>query len=129
MLGPRALNRATLERQLLLRRWRMPALEALERLAGLQAQTTHTWYLGFWSRLEGFDPTAAAALLTSRQAVRMALMRSTIHLVSARDCLAWRPLVQPRGVWGASGRAAHISVRHHLAPPDTPSPVAAGMPD
>jgi hypothetical protein len=107
VLSRRALNRATLERQLLLCRWRMPALEAIERLAGLQAQTTHTWYVGLWSRLDGFQPAAAAELLTSRRAVRMALMRSTIHLVSARDCLAWRPLVQPvieRALKGNFGR-------------------------
>ena len=35
-------------------------------------------------------------LVTSRAAVRTSLMRSTLHLVSARDCLGIRPLVQPR---------------------------------
>ncbi|HEU5472410.1 MAG TPA: winged helix DNA-binding domain-containing protein [Actinophytocola sp.] len=94
-LLPRALNRATLDRQLLLRRTAMPLLEAIEHLAGLQAQTPHTWYHGLWCRLTGFDPDALGALLTERKVVRMALMRSTIHLVTARDCLAMRPLVQP----------------------------------
>jgi hypothetical protein len=121
VLGRRALNRATLERQLLLRRWRMPALEAVERLAGLQAQTTHTWYVGFWSRLEEFDPAAAAELLTSRLAVRMALMRSTIHLVSARDCLAWRPLVQP-----VIERSMNSNFGRHLTGIDTDELTEAG---
>jgi hypothetical protein len=106
-LTRRELNRATLERQLLLRRHTMPTLEAIERLAGMQAQTVHTWYVGLWSRLDGFEPESASELLTGRQAVRIALMRSTIHLVSARDCLAWRPLVEPvieRSMNGNFGR-------------------------
>jgi hypothetical protein len=95
VLSRRALNRATLERQLLLRRSRMPVLEAVEHLVGVQAQTPHTWYAGLWTRLAGFRPEDAAALLENRALVRIALMRSTIHLVTAADCLALRPLVQP----------------------------------
>ena len=107
VLTRRALNRATLARQGLLQRWQIPALEAIERLVGLQAQTPHSWYVGLWARLEGFRPEDAADLLTARAIVRMALMRSTIHLVTARDCLALRPLVQPvieRSVRGQFGR-------------------------
>ncbi|WP_433323430.1 winged helix DNA-binding domain-containing protein [Spirillospora sp. CA-294931] len=95
MISRRGLNRATLERQLLLRRATMPVVEAVERLAGLQAQTPHSWYFGFASRLDGVRPEDAAEALTGRRLVRLALMRSTIHLVSARDCLWLRPLVQP----------------------------------
>ncbi|HEV2784088.1 MAG TPA: winged helix DNA-binding domain-containing protein [Actinophytocola sp.] len=95
LLRRRALNRATLDRQLLLRRASMPMLEAVEHLVGLQAQTPHTWYHGLWCRLAEFDPRRLADLLIERKVVRMALMRSTIHLVTARDCLLLRPLVQP----------------------------------
>lgn len=94
-LSRRALNRATLARQLLLRRHDLAPLAAIEHLVGLQAQTTHTWYVGLWCRLVECSPQAVGHLLTTRQAVRIALMRSTIHLVSADDALGLRPLVQP----------------------------------
>ncbi|WP_326635993.1 winged helix DNA-binding domain-containing protein [Nonomuraea fuscirosea] len=94
LISRRALNRATLERQLLLRRTGRPVMEVVERLGGLQAQTPHTWYTGLWTRIEGFAAADAADLLASRALVRIALQRSTIHLVSARDCLSMRPLLQ-----------------------------------
>ncbi|MDQ4213030.1 winged helix DNA-binding domain-containing protein [Microbacterium capsulatum] len=94
-LDRRALSRATLERQLLLRRSDLPVIDAVRHLVGLQAQTPHSWYVGLWSRLAGFAPAQAADPLTDRTLVRIALMRSTIHLVSADDARALRPLVQP----------------------------------
>ncbi|GAA3155343.1 winged helix DNA-binding domain-containing protein [Nonomuraea roseoviolacea subsp. carminata] len=94
LISRRALNRATLDRQLLLRRAALPVVDVVERLGGLQAQTPHTWYTGLWNRVEDFDPAVASGLLESRALVRVALQRSTIHLVSARDCLAMRPLLQ-----------------------------------
>jgi hypothetical protein len=95
VLDRRALGRATLDRQLLLRRSPAPILEAVQQVAGLQAQTPRSWYTGLWSRLEGFRPEVASGLLAERKLVRVALMRSTIHLVTAGDCLALRPVVQP----------------------------------
>ena len=103
VLNPRALNRALLARQMLLRPAPLPAGPArapavigmVEHLAGLQAQAPFPPYYGLWSRLAGFQPGDLAELLVSRQVVRIALMRSTIHLVSARDCLVFRPLIQP----------------------------------
>jgi Winged helix DNA-binding domain len=95
MLSRRALNRATLERQLLLRRSNMSVLDAVEHLIGLQAQLPLNPYTGLWSRLERFRPDGLADLLLHRRVVRIVVMRATIHLVSADDCLLLRPLMQP----------------------------------
>jgi hypothetical protein len=95
VLSAKTLNRASLERQLLLRRSDFGVLEAVEHLVGLQAQVPLNPYSALWSRLAGFRPEALARLLEDRQVVRLPLMRSTIHLVSAADCLGLRPLVQP----------------------------------
>lgn len=121
-LSQRALNRALLERQLLLRRCALPAAETIERLVGLQAQAPLAPYVGLWSRLDGFHPEELARLISERQAVRIALMRSTIHLVTARDCLALRPILQPvmeRGLY-------HGAFRWGIVGLDVSAVVAAG---
>jgi Winged helix DNA-binding domain len=81
----RDLNRATLARQLLLERRRVPVVRALERLAGLQAQWAPAPYVGLWSRLEHFRRETLERLLLREQAVRAVLMRGTVHLVSRSD--------------------------------------------
>ncbi len=95
VLSRRALNRATLARQLLLRRTALPALDAVSHLVGMQAQVPLNPYHGLWSRLEGFRPDELARLLLERKVVRIVVMRGTIHLVTAEDCLVLRPLSQP----------------------------------
>jgi hypothetical protein len=85
VLSQRELNRAVLDRQLLLARGREPLPRALERVAGLQAQYAPSMYIGLWSRLEGFERDQLTSALEQRSVVQGTLMRVTIHLVSAED--------------------------------------------
>ncbi|MDQ6423169.1 winged helix DNA-binding domain-containing protein [Paenibacillus sp. LHD-117] len=94
-LSQKELNRALLERQMLLERSGLNPLDAIERLAGLQSQAPMPPYYALWSRLRDFKPEQLSELLLGRQVARIALMRSTIHLVSAHDCLLFRPVLQP----------------------------------
>jgi hypothetical protein len=121
VLTRHALNRALLERQLLLRRWKLPAIEAIERLVGLQAQAPNPPYIGLWSRVEDFRLGDLAELIDGRLAVRIALMRATIHLVSADDCLTLRPLLQP-----VLERGMNASFRKSLEGLDRNALTAAG---
>ena len=73
----------------------MGALAAIEHLVGMQAQAPFAPYYGLWSRLDGFTGDELSGLLTARKAVRIVLMRGTIHLVTAKDCHRLRPLIQP----------------------------------
>ncbi|WP_405920391.1 winged helix DNA-binding domain-containing protein [Streptomyces longwoodensis] len=95
VLGTRALNRATLERQLLLRRSSSTAAAAVRHLVGLQAQNVKPPYYALAARLDGFAPEALSRLMAGREVVRIVTLRSTIHTHTADDCLTLRPLVQP----------------------------------
>ncbi|WP_244221428.1 winged helix DNA-binding domain-containing protein [Streptomyces nigra] len=95
VLSTRALNRATLARQLLLRRSPLSVPEAVTHLVGLQGQEVKPPYYALAARLDGFTPEALSAPLGDRSLVRMVTMRSTIHLHTAADGLTLRPLVQP----------------------------------
>ncbi|WP_392673503.1 winged helix DNA-binding domain-containing protein [Streptomyces sp. LN785] len=95
VLPPRALGRATLERQLLLSRSPMSAKDAVGHLVGLQAQNTRPPYYQLFARLADFDPAELSTLMESREVVRIVTLRSTIHTHTADDALTLRPLVQP----------------------------------
>lgn len=94
-LSQRELNRALLARQLLLERAELPAVEAIERVAGLQAQATVPPFVGLWTRLQGFDDSELQRLIDEREVVRATMMRHTIHFVSAPDYGWLRQTVQP----------------------------------
>lgn len=106
-LSKRALNRALIARQFLLRRSEQTVLAALTHLVGLQAQTPNAPYLALWSRLNNFTPEQLTSLILERRVVRIVLMRGTIHSVTDGDCLELRRLFGPvleRGLRGAFGK-------------------------
>jgi hypothetical protein len=111
-LSLRALGRATLARQMLLERADVAPVAAIERLAAVQAQLGRPAFVALWSRVAGFRAEALRAAITKRRVVRATLMRATLHMVSARDYLAFRPALAPmlegamRKVLGA--RAAKV---------------------
>jgi hypothetical protein len=88
VLTQRELNRALLARQLLLKRSSLSVPRALEQMAGIQAQYAPSSYVRLWTNLRRFALGDLDRLLERRKVVQGTLMRSTIHLVSARDY--WR---------------------------------------
>src|SRR5213083_876775 len=95
VLTLRELNRALLERQLLLARQRLTVPRALERLCALQAQYAPSPYIALWSRVTGFRKEQLTRALEDRTAVKSTLFRITLHITSARDypyyAAAWLP--------------------------------------
>lgn len=122
-LDRRALNRALLARQLLLKRHRKAVPATLEHLVGMQAQAPNQPYIGLWSRLQGFHTDQLSRLVESREAVRISLMRNTIHLVTARDAIGLKPLFTPFGErgylrgspWGRGMKDADFASIHSAA--------------
>jgi hypothetical protein len=94
-LSSRRLNRATLARQLLLAREPIGAVEAIDRLCGLQAQEAKPPFIGLWSRLADFRREQLHAALHEREVVRATLMRATLHLLGAEDYAVFRHALQP----------------------------------
>ncbi|HEY6115479.1 MAG TPA: winged helix DNA-binding domain-containing protein [Candidatus Dormibacteraeota bacterium] len=116
-LDRRALNRALLARQMLLERRRASASSTVERLVGMQAQAPNLPYVGLWARLLGFRPEQLSRLIERREAVRISLMRNTIHLVTTRDALGLKPMFMRLGErgflrgspWGRGMREGDLS--------------------
>ncbi|WNV89844.1 winged helix DNA-binding domain-containing protein [Umezawaea sp. Da 62-37] len=119
----RTLNRTTLARQLLLDRHDLRPDQAIEHLVGLQAQATASPYVALWSRLNGFTADRVGTMLEDRTAVRTTLMRGTLHLVTARDCAALRPAMQP-----VLDRAAKANFGRDLVGVDLAALVEAALP-
>lgn len=84
-LTERRLNRATLARQLLLRREPLSAADAVRRVVALQAQEAPSPYIALWNRVAGFDPADLDAAFARFRVVKATLMRITLHAVHADD--------------------------------------------
>ncbi|MEU1039172.1 winged helix DNA-binding domain-containing protein [Streptomyces sp. NPDC005551] len=91
----RALNRATLARQLLLRREPLDVLDAVRRVVALQAQQPASPYVALWNRLSDFDPAALDTALAGLRTVKSTLMRLTLHVVHVDDYVAFREAMEP----------------------------------
>jgi Winged helix DNA-binding domain len=85
VLTLRELNRATLERQLLVQRKRLSATAVIERLVGMQAQAPQAPYIGIWTRTTNFRRQALERELERASVVRAIVMRQALHLVTRRD--------------------------------------------
>jgi hypothetical protein len=99
VVGRRALNRATLARQLLLGRRDLPVVEVVERLAGLNAQDPEPPYLTLWARLAGFERDALTRALEDRSVVRGSLLRGTQHMATAARPRSCSPSPGSAGPW------------------------------
>jgi hypothetical protein len=95
LLTKRQLNRATLARQMLLRREKITALKAVQRLVAMQAQVARPPFVGLWTRLEGFRREHLTGALRQRKLVRATALRGTLHLMTAGDYVALRGALQP----------------------------------
>ncbi|UQS27384.1 winged helix DNA-binding domain-containing protein [Amycolatopsis thermalba] len=122
-LSLRALNRALMDRQFLLRRTDRTPLEVIRHLVAVQAQEPNWAYVGLWSRIHAFTQSQLTALPADRQVVRSALLRSTQHLAAADDFRRLRPLLQP--VLDRTAGSPHFS--RNGTGPDPASLVAEGL--
>ena len=116
------LNRVLLARQHLLERRAGSALEVVDHLVGLQAQNAWSPYVGLWSRVDGFRTDELAAAFWDRTVARIAVMRGTIHLVTADDALLLPGLVAPLYAKDLRVNAAHGAALRTL---DVPAVTAA----
>jgi hypothetical protein len=93
-LTARQLNRATLGRQLLLRREPLAVVEAVHRVVALQAQEPASPYLALWNRLVDFDPMELDRAFADGTVVKATLMRIALHAVDASDYRAFHHAMQ-----------------------------------
>ena len=91
----RQLNRATLDRQLLLRRKRLSVVEGARRVVAMQAQSPASPYIALWNRLSGFDAADLDTAFGAGDVVKATLMRVTLHAVHADDYPAFRAAMVP----------------------------------
>jgi hypothetical protein len=110
VLTRKELNRATLARQLLLERKKVPVLAAIERLAGLQAQWPPAPYVGLWSRVAGFERDMLERAILRGDVLKPTVMRGTLHLVTARDYAMFWWALRDMPTWYDDAHLAHALV-------------------
>jgi hypothetical protein len=94
-LTARALNRATLARQLLLGRESLDVVEGVRRVVALQAQEPPSPYIALWNRLADFDAGALDLAFADQRVVKAQLMRITLHAVAADDYPLFHEAMEP----------------------------------
>jgi hypothetical protein len=94
-LTARGLNRATLGRQLLLRRETLGVADAVRRVVALQAQEPASPYVALWNRLAGFDPVELDATFAGGAVVKSNAVRMTLHAVHVDDYQVFREATEP----------------------------------
>jgi hypothetical protein len=104
VLTLRELNRATLARQLLLKRKRLAPAAMIEHLVGMQAQSPQAPYVGIWTRATSFRRASLERLLVRRGVLRATVMRGTLHFVTARDYAVFRSAMSTMNFpWESAG--------------------------
>ncbi len=94
-LTARQLNRATLDRQLLLERAETDVVDAVRRVLALQAQEPASPYLALWNRVSGFEPSELDRAFHARAIVKTPLMRITLHAICRDDYATFHDAVLP----------------------------------
>ncbi|MEO6206894.1 MAG: winged helix DNA-binding domain-containing protein [Candidatus Limnocylindrales bacterium] len=134
LLDRRTLGRTLLARQGLLERSAEAPADVIGRLVGVQAQEPIDPYVALWTRIRDFDPLTLSDGIAERRFVRIGLMRTTLHLVTADDAQALHPIMIDvlRRAWRSSSFKKTLgdvelepmlgAARHALeAGPTTPS--------
>jgi hypothetical protein len=88
-LTRRELTAALAARQLLIERSPLDPVQAIARLTPLQGQHASAPHIALAARLEGFSREALHAAIEAGDVVKTTLMRSTLHLVAAREYPAY----------------------------------------
>lgn len=119
----RQLTRATLDRQLLLRRAPLPADEAVRRAVALQAQEPVSPYLALWNRVADFVAADLTDAFSSGRVIKASLLRITLQAVHRDDYPAFRHAM------AGSLRASRVFDRRFKGLGLTPADADALIPD
>lgn len=114
-LSEAALNRALLARQGLLERLDLPLVETVEAIGAIQAQHWPAPPVALWSRMRTFAPGDLYAALERGDLLTGTLLRTTLHLVSAREHPAYAAVASAVADWRRSKAQAGEGAQELLA--------------